>query len=751
VIAALDTRRYSIGPVMNGYSVGEAATVLGIPEQRVWELIARGVLAGTPEGDTGMRVFLRAQKTAEERDTPAHPTNGDGGGRDAVEASPFRELLTEFRNLTERYGQALLALGEARGEVASLRTRVELLEARMDLRLPSARPSSTVAWEIPDYPVAPTPPSEAEAPIEPAVDLTETAVVAPAVEAAAAEPVIEPMLAVEPEPILEPDAAVTELEPAEPEVTLEEALAPKARPRRSRRPRRSKTFADALARAQDPALEGLPGGVEAEEALAALQQSIAEAEAQPTLEPAAEPQAEEIADLAPVAATPAEQLVVEEEPPPVSLSPDVAEEVTAELAELEPMVPEPMQPPPVEAAAEPALEPMQPPPVEAAAEPMEPMEPPATEVTGEPAVEPVEAPLEAVVEPAQAIPPAYSTEVVEPDWFADGDFSWLQTGEAETEAAASATEPETIAESEAIAEPEAVAEPEAAAEPEEVAEHDAVLEGETGAEPAAGPYVEELVVREAVDEVETGGEPGSAMEDGSLEFEQSAAEVDEDAAAATAQAEAVEAQPNQAAIAAEPSAHEATFEPLTVDVWGRPRTEQPPAAADAGPVPGGEEALMWLGDEFEAAGLEIATQGWHNQPDLQASAPRVQEPQPLELGDAELAQLAQDEGWEPDEVEAIRTFLGRPAAGTVESEQAATDVQPAEPNAQEAADSPPPVEAAAEPQPPTEPRPATDPQPPLPTLRTRSTPADQARADWLRGRRGPAATAYRRLRRLFPS
>ena len=50
--------------------------------------------------------------------------------------SAFRELLTEFRNLTERYGQALLALGEARGEVASLRTRVDLLEARLDLRLP---------------------------------------------------------------------------------------------------------------------------------------------------------------------------------------------------------------------------------------------------------------------------------------------------------------------------------------------------------------------------------------------------------------------------------------------------------------------------------------------------------------------------------------------------------------------------------------------------------------------------------------
>ena len=77
-------------------------------------------------------------------------TNGNGGSH---ELSPFRELLTEFRNLTERYGQALLALGEARGEVAALRGRVELLEARMDLRLPSTPPTSTVAWEMPEFSV----------------------------------------------------------------------------------------------------------------------------------------------------------------------------------------------------------------------------------------------------------------------------------------------------------------------------------------------------------------------------------------------------------------------------------------------------------------------------------------------------------------------------------------------------------------------------------------------------------------------
>ena len=136
---------------MDGYSVKDAAVVLGIPERRVWELLARGVLAGAPEGPDGMLVYLqpaarrprlrRAGGAGRPPKRPAPKANGNGGSH---ELSPFRELLTEFRNLTERYGQALLALGEARGEVAALRGRVELLEARMDLRLPSThlpRPS----------------------------------------------------------------------------------------------------------------------------------------------------------------------------------------------------------------------------------------------------------------------------------------------------------------------------------------------------------------------------------------------------------------------------------------------------------------------------------------------------------------------------------------------------------------------------------------------------------------------------------
>lgn len=147
---------------MEGFSVDEAAAVLGVPQARVWELLARGVLAGADRsGD--MRVFLRAEAPP----VTSLPHNGNGHGS---EASAFRELLTEFRNLTERYGQALLALGEARGEVASLRGRVDQLEARVDQRLAGPMASAPFVLADLDDSVAadnlPEPPAElvAEAP-----------------------------------------------------------------------------------------------------------------------------------------------------------------------------------------------------------------------------------------------------------------------------------------------------------------------------------------------------------------------------------------------------------------------------------------------------------------------------------------------------------------------------------------------------------------------------------------------------------
>src|SRR5688572_26875786 len=202
---------------MEGYSVTEAASILGVPTERVWELLARGVLSGSPEGETGMRVFLQPRPAPAPPVPEAARTNGDAGAREPErELSPFRELLTEFRNLTERYGQALLALGESRGEVASLRSRVDLLEARMDLRLPmgSAAPAGG-GWPTPVAAVAP------EAPV------------------AAAEPHHD-----------EED---------------------EERPRRRRGHRRATgSFAEALARAEDPSRPELPGAAETAAAIAAF-------------------------------------------------------------------------------------------------------------------------------------------------------------------------------------------------------------------------------------------------------------------------------------------------------------------------------------------------------------------------------------------------------------------------------------------------------------------------------------------------
>jgi hypothetical protein len=300
---------------MDGYSVNEAAAVLGIPEGRVWELLARGVLAGSTEVGGDMRVILRGSAVPEAV-TPApaanggHGTQGDtNGGSNGGELSAFRELLTEFRNLTERYGQALLALGEARGEVASLRGRVELLEARVELRLPRVEASMT-AWESRSQP-EPEPEPEVEAAVEPMPE--------PEVEAAA-EPMPEPEpeveAAAEPMPALPAlelpeadasasDASATAQAPSEPSAagSAEPPSPPPAavarkRKRRTRRAPRSSHpnaprpatsgsrlamsgFAEALARAEDPATADvftggapLPGADEAAEALAAYNQEL---------------------------------------------------------------------------------------------------------------------------------------------------------------------------------------------------------------------------------------------------------------------------------------------------------------------------------------------------------------------------------------------------------------------------------------------------------------------------------------------
>ncbi len=267
---------------MEGYSVTEAASVLGVPTERVWELLARGVLSGAPEGETGMRVYLQP------RPAPAPPEakrpNGNGR-RDEPELSPFRELLTEFRGLTERYGQALLALGEARGEVATLRSRVDLLEARMDLRLPTSSPSAAASW-------ASTPtPFPAERAVVPTVS-------AP----------YEPPLAGEPE--------AEEEEPRS----------------RTRGPRRATaSFAEALARAEDPSIPELPGAAESAAAIATLRAETDAALPRDLPSADAVPVAEE-SDTS-VAAAPVEmpEAVVEESDAPAPLASEPVLETVAEV------------------------------------------------------------------------------------------------------------------------------------------------------------------------------------------------------------------------------------------------------------------------------------------------------------------------------------------------------------------------------------------------------------------------------------
>jgi hypothetical protein len=304
---------------MEGYSVTEAASVLGVPTERVWELLARGVLSGAPEGETGMRVYLQPRPAP--APVEAKGPNGDGGAREPDrELSPFRELLTEFRNLTERYGQALLALGEARGEVASLRSRVDLLEARMDLRLPMGQPQPA-GWSSTPMP----PPNER------------------AVMRAAT---------VEPPPTGQHEAAEEE-----------------ERRARARGPRRAtESFAEALARAQDPSPPELPAATDAGVIAGQRQQSDAGADgglpreaagadeipvadgANEVLAPA--PDETAVLEGAIESVTP-EAVVVEAAPEPVAVEPEPEPE-SIEVAP-EPVAVEP-EPESIEVASEPVFD-----------------------------------------------------------------------------------------------------------------------------------------------------------------------------------------------------------------------------------------------------------------------------------------------------------------------------------------------------------------------------------------------------------
>ena len=225
---------------MDGYTVEEAASVLGVPRERVWELLARGILSGSTDLGGSMRVRLKSDSAAAPStatvERPTDPVTGP-----SAELTPFRELLTEFRSLTERYGQALLALGEARGEVAGLRSRVDMLEARVDLRLPSGAAPISSSWSATPWPI----PSERV--VEP-----------PSPRTPAATRSAEGATTMEHD---EADASRADADEGAPH---------RRRPRAGRRA--TERFADALARAQDPSIPELPGAAETAAALAAMRQ-----------------------------------------------------------------------------------------------------------------------------------------------------------------------------------------------------------------------------------------------------------------------------------------------------------------------------------------------------------------------------------------------------------------------------------------------------------------------------------------------
>lgn len=132
---------------------------------------------------------------------------------------------------------------------------------------------------------------------------------------------------------------------------------------------------------------------------------------------------------------------------------------------------------------------------------------------------------------------------------------------------------------------------------------------------------------------------------------------------------------------------------------------------------------MWLGDEFEAADLEVAAEGWRS-PGAASSTSAGSAPT-LELSDAELTQLAEDEGWDVDEVEAIRRLLGRQS-----------DAAPEPAGAPEVASAPDDVITR---------RPSVpEPWSPDPSKAEHDEELSEE------GPSGAAAEAYRRLRKLFP-
>ena len=237
-----------------GYTIAEAAELLGVPQRRVLQLIERGVLRAGLDERQRWRVHLGSVDVA-----PADPRVAGGGASDGARRDPdrtqtandahaasgaagegavsdesrsnFRDLLAELRHLQERYGQALLALGEARGETAALRARLGDLQSARDVRL-APEAGRAAPWPEP-------------APVRPREEVAE------------------------PPPASVGPAGVRDDPPRRPE--------PASRPGRFG----AAGVSEAMARAKDPATFALPGAREAAEALAELQRSDASPAAMP--------------------------------------------------------------------------------------------------------------------------------------------------------------------------------------------------------------------------------------------------------------------------------------------------------------------------------------------------------------------------------------------------------------------------------------------------------------------------------------
>ena len=588
-------------------------------------------------------------------------------------------------------------------------------------------------------------------------------------------------------------------------------------------------IAEALARAEDPTLAELPGADEAIQALAALQREIdARREAAPPIEAPVEAAVTDApAAEAPAAEASAPETLAAEEPsrPEATEAPEELAVASAQVADDMADIEQPDEP---ELYATVSMSAVSVPATSLVADEDEPAdlidEPePTSEVmdVSFEAVGEVEEPEQAAPEPPHELVAApdspYSTEVVEPDWFADGDFTWLEAAQAEAtqQAPAPARRPSpslspslhrrgsrqrsqpshlaspsltrrwrwlsqwsrtnrqspsprssttptrsrsrrlrtgssqppttsgvprrrharpsrTRSRSRKCAMPASAATATFEAPAEEHAT--ATIEAPAGEAPSEPSYEESApeAIQAAFDEVETDAAPAdtAAVEAPAEEapastepsFEEPAREAIQEAFSDPVMLDA----PAAEAVTPEGGAHQQEDQPQ-VDEAGalggdatppsHAESESPDAPATSPPTgPAGEEELMRLGDEFEEASLEIATQNWRSADAARSPAEQTV----LELSDAELSQLAEDEGWDTAEVEAIRSLLGRAA--------------PAPARAQPDLPEPPVMPANA-----AEPRPA-----PRHSMSSMSDP------QWLQGRRGPAATAYRRLRRLFP-